>query len=208
MARTAIRYNTPRFKTQTLGRRRNVGNPGQFPTTFGKLGLLGRSRSVVRIRLAISQAGQDEELQCLGPVSGPLDVCGERDRSMTRPGRRRNTSKLTLKRLLLELKLFLSRTSRWHVTSIHGHPRPLSRRRTIIMRRPRIPNDEISRPSLDFDPFETLALEPLDAGLGEPVPLVGPLPNPSLLGKLLVKLFAQEMSSLGHDQSAVIGTVG
>jgi len=161
----------------------------------------------VGIRLAVSQTGQDEELQRLGPVGGSLDVCCRRA-CQREDGARDKPFELTLERLLLELQLLLSRTGSWHVTGIHGHPRPLPRWRTVVMRCPGIPNDEITRSSLDLDPFEPLALEPLDAGLGEPVPLVGPLPNTGLLGKLLVELFTQEVSSLGHDQSAVIGTVG
>jgi len=75
------------------------------------------------------------------------------------------------------------------------------------MRRPRVPDDEIPRPSFDLDPFEPLVVEPFVASLGKSVPLVGPLPNPGLFGEFPVKFFAEKVTTLGYDEPAVVRAV-
>jgi hypothetical protein len=113
-----------------------------------------------------------------------------------------------LKSLPLTKQILLTRIGNRHIASIHAEARLISRRREIVMRESRIPDDEISRFGTDFEPFAALFGKPFHSGFFEAVPFVGPLGDSFFGGELLVVFFAEEVGSFADDQATVIGSVG
>lgn len=96
-----------------------------------------------------------------------------------------------------------------HEARVDGHAVLLALDGDVVVRRARVPDDEIARIRLDLDPFAAVVAQPLHALIGEAVPLLGPRGD-AVLGAadVVVELLAQEVRALGHDEPAVVGPVG
>ena len=115
---------------------------------------------------------------------------------------------LTFKRFLLPPQIFLTGVLHRHVTSVDAEAWRLARWTQVIMWRPAIPHNEVTRLSTNLLPLEAAALEPLHAGVGEAVPLLGPRPHLLLLVReLAVELLAGQVRALADDQAAVVGPI-
>ena len=169
----------------------DVGNAGELVATLGQhrpatLGLL----EVVRARLSIEPLeGHASEAAEVGPVGGEVQL---------------------LERLLLLLQLFLREVRHGHVARVDGEARlcGLLRGVDVVVGSTAVPDDEVTRLHADLLPLASSVCEPLEAGLGETVPLLRPGPNLGLVDELLVELLGEQVGALADDQSTILRTVG
>lgn len=120
----------------------------------------------------------------------------------------RRQSKLTLISIPLPLQLILRRVLDRHITSIHAEPGRRRRRRQVIVRRPTVPEHEISGLRAHLDPFAAVARQPFQPGGREAVPFRVPRRDGRLPRHLLVELYAEFVPASADDQAAVVGAVG
>jgi hypothetical protein len=71
-----------------------------------------------------------------------------------------------------------------------------------------VPDDEVAGLHAHLLPLAASVRKPLQTGIGEAVPLLGPGPDLRLVDELLVELFGEEMCALADDESTVLGTIG
>ena len=76
------------------------------------------------------------------------------------------------------------------------------------MRSAAVPDDEVTGLHAHLLPLAASVREPLQAGLGEAVPLFCPGPDLGLVDELLVELLGKEVCALADDESTILGTVG
>src|SRR5277367_5478486 len=85
-----------------------------------------------------------------------------------------SSTDVTLKRLALPEEIFLRGLFNRHITNVDAESILRGRRREIIMRDTRVPDDEITWLSTDFYPFAAFVHQPFHTLLGEAKPLVRP----------------------------------
>lgn len=76
------------------------------------------------------------------------------------------------------------------------------------MRRPRIPNNQITWFGAHFFPFESVIGEPFHAILREAEPFGCPGGDAWFIGHFAMELFGQDVTAFADDETAVIGTAG
>lgn len=159
------------------GRRLDVRDASQPHPALSQLDRLPRGPVIVRAVLAILAPDRDAaDVHGVGPVGGALRV---------------------LEGALLADQLLVGRVGDGHVARVDAEARRVARGRQVVVRRPRVPEEQVAGLGVDLDPLAALVGEPLHALVGEAVPLLGP--GPDLVGLVLelgVELLGQQVRAL------------
>lgn len=127
----------------------DVRNTSELVTSLTKLRWLARLPCVERVGLAIAHGLQvllDERLKSHGPVAVAV---------------------LLLEQLLLELEIVLGCCRNWQHADVDDESVCVLLGRSIVVRSARIPQNDITRLSIDLDPFVTSVGQPFEASVFE-----------------------------------------
>lgn len=113
-----------------------------------------------------------------------------------------------LKSIPLPLQILLARVRDRHIARVYREPRLARLGAEVVVRRARVPDEQVAGLGADFEPLAALFLEPLHAGGGEAVPFGRPGGDAWLGGHFLVELGGEEVCARADDEAAVVGAVG
>lgn len=114
-----------------------IRNTGQLPASFRELRFVDGGRTIQRVGLAVSQAGQTEKLQRLGPMRRSLFLCKYGLISIYQ-GKGESTIP-TLEDLLLLLEFLLGSGRNGSVASVDTHPVLIACGRAVVVRCSAVP---------------------------------------------------------------------
>lgn len=106
-----------------------------------------------------------------------------------------SSSQSLLKRLFLTQQVILCGVRNGHIASVDTEPWCFSLRAQIIVRGPRVPNEEVARLGTDFLPLAVVVLEPLHSSLGVSIPFRCPGGNALFVGHVRVEFLGEEMGT-------------
>ena len=118
-----------------------------------------------------------------------------------------SSTDVSLKRFALPDEIFLRSVLNRHITSVDAESILRRRRREIVMGNARVPDDEVTWFSTDFNPLTTFVRQPFHAFLGEPKPLVCPCGDLFFIGKLLMESVTLAICTFADNQPPVIRSV-
>lgn len=95
-----------------------------------------------------------------------------------------------------------------HVARVDAEPGVLALGGHVVVRCPRIPDEQITGLGADLDPFAPFVGQPLHAGVGEAIPLRVPGWDGFFPGHLPVELLAEDVGTFADNQAAVVRAVG
>jgi hypothetical protein len=141
----------------------------------------------VRVLLAISLGDIGASVPGVRPVSG------------THPA---------LQGVLLTEKILLRRIRNGHVTCVDAEAGLARLGAEVVVRSPRVPQEEVTGLGAQLLPSAPAVGEPLHAGLGVAVPLVGPGWDLLLVLHRFVEFLGELGAAFAHDETTVLRAVG
>ena len=136
-----------------VSRRLDVRNPRQFERPLVQHRLVYRLEAVVRVVFAVALRDVRASVPRIWPMRGAHPA---------------------LECVLLADEILLRRIRHGHVARVDGEARLIRLRAQIVVRRARVPYQQITWIGTHLDPFAALLLEPLHAIVGETKPLWSP----------------------------------
>ena len=167
--------------------RLDVRNSSQLVGPLIPLRLVDGLVTVVRVILALSLRDIGAGVPGVWPVSG------------THPA---------LQSILLAEEILLRCIRNGHVACVDAEAGLARLRAEVVVRRPRVPQEEVTRLSAQFLPSAAVVGEPLHAGFSIAVPFVGPGWDPLLVLHRFVEFLGELRAAFADDETSVLRTVG
>jgi hypothetical protein len=167
--------------------RLDVRNSSQLVGPFIPLWLVDGLEAVVRILLAVPLCDIGASVPGVWPVSG------------THPA---------LQSILLAEEILLRCIRNGHVACVDAEAGLARLRAEVVVRRPRVPQEEVTRLSTQLLPGAAVVGEPFHAGFSVAVPFVGPGWDPLLVLHRFVELLRELGAAFADDETSVLRTVG
>ena len=175
---------------QLLSLSLDVRDTGKLVASLAQLRGLARLPCVVRVGLAVAlglQEGLDEWLKSHGPVAVAV---------------------LLLEQLLLADQILLSGCRDGKHADVDNESVSVLLGRGVVVRGTAVPQNKVTRLSVDLDPFVASVSQPLKTGLLEEVHLVCPSEVAGLVPENVVVLLADLVAALQDQKTTVLGAVG
>ena len=167
--------------------RLDVRNSSQLVGPLIPLWLVDGLEAVVRIPLAVPLCDIGASVPGVWPVSG------------THPA---------LQSILLAEEILLRCIRNGHVACVDAEAGLARLRTEVVVRRPRVPQEEVTRLSTQLLPGAPAVGEPLHAGLSVAVPFIGPGWDLLLILHRFVELLGELGAALADNETTVFRAVG